>query len=42
MIVVGIKDRSFTRIKNPIKQKAPWWVWLGGILGGIFVVNFLI
>ncbi len=38
MILVGLKERSFTNIKEPIKQSAPWWVWIGGIIGGIYVL----
>ncbi|WP_042454457.1 DMT family transporter [Neobacillus dielmonensis] len=38
IIVVGIKERSYTRIKEPIKQSAPWWVWLGGLIGGLYVL----
>ncbi|WP_462413047.1 DMT family transporter [Neobacillus sp. Marseille-QA0830] len=38
VIVVGIKERSYTRVKEPIKQSAPWWVWLGGIIGGLYVL----
>ncbi|AJA23065.1 TPA: DMT family transporter [Bacillus thuringiensis] len=38
IIIVGIIDRSYTNIKEPIKQSAPWWIWLGGILGGSYVL----
>jgi len=38
IIVVGVMDRSYTNIKEPIKQSAPWWVWIGGILGGAYVL----
>ncbi|QWG34284.1 DMT family transporter [Bacillus mycoides] len=38
IIIVGIMDRSYTNIKEPIKQSAPWWIWLGGILGGSYVL----
>ncbi|MGE8002581.1 DMT family transporter [Lysinibacillus sp. NPDC093216] len=38
IIVVGVMDRSYTNIKEPIKQSAPWWVWIGGILGGSYVL----
>ncbi|MEY9978525.1 DMT family transporter [Lysinibacillus sp. RC79] len=38
IIVVGVIDRSYTNIKEPIKQSAPWWVWIGGILGGSYVL----
>lgn len=36
--VVGLKERSYTSIKNPFKQKAPWWIWLGGLFGGSYVL----
>ncbi|KYC62858.1 hypothetical protein B4099_1892 [Heyndrickxia coagulans] len=38
VLIVGIKDRSFTNIKEPVKQSAPWWVWLGGIIGGLYIL----
>lgn len=37
-IIVGLKDRSYTNIKEPFKQAAPWWIWIGGILGGSYVL----
>ncbi|MFK4428360.1 DMT family transporter [Bacillus sp. RC51] len=38
IIIAGIMDRSYTNIKEPIKQSAPWWIWIGGILGGAYVL----
>lgn len=38
VIIVLIRDKSFTAVKNPIVQKAPLWVWLGGIFGGFYVL----
>lgn len=38
IIIVGLKDRSYTDIKVPFKQAAPWWIWIGGILGGSYVL----
>lgn len=38
IIIVGLKDRSYTSIKEPFKQAAPWWIWIGGILGGSYVL----
>jgi bacterial/archaeal transporter family-2 protein len=38
IIVVSLKERTFAGIKNPIKQKASWWVWLGGFLGAAYVL----
>ncbi|MFJ7735563.1 DMT family transporter [Lysinibacillus sp. NPDC097287] len=39
IIVVGVMDRSYAKIKEPIKQSAPWWIWIGGILGGAYVLT---
>jgi len=30
--------RSYANIKEPIKQSAPWWVWIGGFIGGSYVL----
>ncbi|AST91037.1 MULTISPECIES: DMT family transporter [Sutcliffiella] len=38
LLIVGLKERSFTKIKEPIKQSAPWWVWIGGVIGGLYVL----
>lgn len=38
VIIVIIRDKSFAAVKNPIIQKAPLWVWLGGIFGGFYVL----
>lgn len=38
LIVVVIKERKFTNMKEPIKQSAPWWVWIGGLIGGLYVL----
>ncbi|MGY3716811.1 DMT family transporter [Sutcliffiella cohnii] len=38
LMIVGLKERSFAKIKEPIKQSAPWWVWIGGIIGGLYVL----
>ena len=35
---VILKDRTFAGLKNTVKQKAPWWIWIGGILGGLYVL----
>lgn len=39
IIIVGVIDRSYINIKNPIKQSASWWVWVGGIIGGTYVLT---
>lgn len=38
IIIVGLMDRSYTNIKEPFKHSAPWWIWIGGILGGSYVL----
>lgn len=38
IIVVGLKERSYAKISEPIKQSAPRWVWIGGIIGGLYVL----
>ncbi|MGE7022125.1 DMT family transporter [Solibacillus cecembensis] len=38
IVIVGIMDRSYMSIKEPFKYSAPWWVWIGGILGGAYVL----
>lgn len=38
IVVAALKERTFTGVKNPIKEKAPWWIWLGGFLGAAYVL----
>lgn len=38
VIIVALKDKTFVPVKYPITQKAPFWVWLGGIFGGFYVL----
>lgn len=38
IVVVLLINRTFVTLKNPVIQKAPWWVWIGGILGGTYVL----
>lgn len=41
--IIGLTERTFAGLKNTFKQKAPWWVWIGGILGGLYVlINVLL
>ena len=35
---VSLKERTFSGLKNTFKQNAPWWIWIGGILGGLYVL----
>jgi transporter family-2 protein len=39
IFIVLIKDRSMTNLVQPIKLSAPWWVWIGGILGAVYVLG---
>jgi bacterial/archaeal transporter family-2 protein len=36
--LVSLKDRTFAGLKNTFNQNAPWWIWIGGILGGLYVL----
>lgn len=38
IVIVGVMDRSYTNFKEPFKHSAPWWIWIGGILGGGYVL----
>lgn len=38
IIIVVIRDKTFRPVKYPITEKAPLWVWLGGIFGGFYVL----
>lgn len=37
LLLVSVKEGDFQRIPQVIKQGMPCWMWLGGVLGGIFV-----
>lgn len=38
VLVVALRYRSFAAVKNPVEQKAPWWIWIGGLLGGLYIL----
>lgn len=38
IVTIAIKDHSYRNVTGPIRHAAPWWVWLGGILGGSYVL----
>lgn len=38
VVIVIIRDRTFVPVKYPITEKAPLWVWLGGVFGGFYVL----
>ncbi|WP_042347579.1 DMT family transporter [Bacillus massiliigorillae] len=38
MMTVAVIDRSYANIKKPLKLSAPWWIWIGGILGGSYIL----
>jgi transporter family-2 protein len=38
IVIVGIKERSYKNVIEPVMQSAPWWVWIGGVLGGLYVL----
>jgi len=33
-----VTKHSFRQVLTPFREKAPWWIFLGGILGGTFVL----
>lgn len=38
IIIVLIREKTLIPVKYPITEKAPLWVWLGGIFGGFYVL----
>ncbi len=38
IVVTSLEERTFAGLNNAFKQKAPWWIWIGGILGGLYVL----
>ncbi len=38
IVTVGLKERTLIGLRRPIEQKSSWWVWIGGILGGTYVL----
>ncbi|MGN5456396.1 MAG: DMT family transporter [Candidatus Kurthia intestinigallinarum] len=36
--IVVVTKHSFRQVLTPFREKAPWWIFLGGILGGTFVL----
>ena len=38
IIIVLVRDKTLVPVKYPVTQKAPLWVWLGGIFGGFYVL----
>lgn len=39
IILVGVKERSYHKINFTIGKDTPKWIWLGGILGGSYVLG---
>ena len=37
LVILTIKERRFGRIRQATGADKPWWIWIGGILGGIYV-----
>lgn len=37
--IVLVVHRSFTAIKRAVGRGKPWWIWLGGAMGGLFVLG---
>ena len=38
-VITGLVDRSYVHAKDAIGKGNPWWIWLGGVLGAIFVLS---
>lgn len=38
-IITGLVDKSYIHAKDAIGKGNPWWIWLGGLLGAIFVLS---
>lgn len=39
LIMVGVIDRSYANVKKAMRESAPWWVWIGGILGSFYILT---
>ncbi|WP_318530959.1 DMT family transporter [Apilactobacillus micheneri] len=39
IIISGFTDHGYKKIKNAIGKGNPWWIWLGGALGAIYVMS---
>lgn len=37
--IVLVVHRSFKEIKRAVGRGKPWWIWLGGAMGGLFVLG---
>lgn len=39
LVIVFVVDRNLSHIANATGHGKPWWIWLGGLLGGVFVLG---
>lgn len=39
LVIVFVVDRNLSHIANATGHGKPWWIWLGGLLGGVFVLS---
>lgn len=37
-IMVAVEDKRFSNIRFAFDRSCPWWIWIGGILGAMFVI----
>lgn len=37
LFIVNLCQRSFKHLPNLTHQKLPWWIWLGGLLGALYI-----
>ncbi|MBW1605878.1 DMT family transporter [Lactobacillus sp. Sy-1] len=38
-IIAGITDHGYFKVKNAFGSGHPWWIWIGGALGAIYVMS---
>ncbi|GLB46069.1 membrane protein [Philodulcilactobacillus myokoensis] len=41
IVFVGILEHDFNHLKRAIGKGNPWWLWIGGIMGSLFVLGNL-
>lgn len=37
IVLVGVKEHGYSKVKLAVSSSNPWWIWMGGILGSLFV-----
>lgn len=39
LFIVSLSQRSLPNVANLARNKTPWWIWLGGFLGAIYIFS---